>query len=243
MSATSTVLLYSCVAAAAAGLGALPFLARDRLPRAFLGWANALAAGMMLGSAYLLTAHERLGSPLLSAAGALLGIAFTAWSHTALGAQDLDLDRVRGADEAYGRQVFALHALHSASEGVAIGAAMALGIPFGIFMALATAVHNVPEGAVLAAVLRGRGVSVAGASGLAVGANLSQVLLALATHAAIGAAPRCLPAFVGFAAGALVLLVVTEPLPEAYRQSGAISIAVVASLALSLVVLLRGLVL
>jgi zinc transporter ZupT len=240
LSATVTVLLYSTIAAAAAGLGALPLAARDRPPRAALGWANALAAGLMLGSAYVLTAYGESRSPLAGALGAVAGIALTWWAHVALGAEDLDLNRLAGTDAAYGRKVVLLHSFHSAFEGIAIGVAMVQDRSLGIFMALAIAVHNVPEGAVLAAVLRGRGVSLGAAAGLAVATNASQVLLSVAAVTLVKAIPATLPWVVGLAAGSLVLLLIAEPLPEAYHQAGAMSIALVASLALSLVVLLRG---
>jgi hypothetical protein len=240
---TLTVLLFSTIAAAAAGLGALPLLPRGRLPRASLGWSNALAAGLMLGSAYVLTARDLRGPPAVAAAGAGLGIAFTWWTHAAFGARDLDLNRLQGTDPVYAYKIVLLHTLHSACEGVAIGVAMVLDLSFGIFMALAIAVHNVPEAAVLATVLHSRGQSLRRAAALAVLTNASQVLLSVAAFALVSAAPASLPWAVGFAAGALLLLVVVEPLPDAYRQAGPQSIALVASLALSLVVLLQGLLL
>ena len=69
------VVLYSGLAAACAALGVLPFMARRRLPSAWLGWADALAAGLMLGASYILVVEgiERL--PLAETIGTLAGIA------------------------------------------------------------------------------------------------------------------------------------------------------------------------
>ena len=53
---TLAVVLVSSVAAFTAALGVLPQAVSGRLPLPFLGWGNALAAGLMLGVAYSLLA-------------------------------------------------------------------------------------------------------------------------------------------------------------------------------------------
>jgi zinc transporter ZupT len=126
---------------------------------------------------------------------------------------------------------------------VAIGVAMAIDLRFGIFLALAIAVHNVPESTALCSVLTARRVRLGVAAGLAVAADLGQVLLAVATFAIVEAVPSVLPWALGFATGALVNLVLMELLPESYREAGHTSIALVASLAMGIVVLLQGVVL
>jgi zinc transporter ZupT len=69
---------------------------------------------------------------------------------------------------------------------------------------------------------------------------VGQVLLAITTYAVIDAAPAALPWALGFAVGALVNLVMIELLPESYRESGPTGIALVASVAMSMVVLVKG---
>lgn len=68
------VLLYSATAAVAAVFGALPLLFRDRLPRAWIGWSNALAAGLMSGLAYALTLEAGIATAA-GTIGAVAGIA------------------------------------------------------------------------------------------------------------------------------------------------------------------------
>jgi zinc transporter ZupT len=237
---TLTVLIYSSLAAGTAVLGAVPLALRPRLPPAWIGWSNAVAAGLMLGAAYALMVAGLGPAPARGATGAVLGIAFVVVTHAAAGTEDLDLNRLHETAPAYGYQVLLVNTLHAACEGVAIGAAMAVSLPFGAFVALAIAVHNIPEATVLSAILAGRGVRLRDAAGLAVAANINQILLAIVTFAIVGAAPSLLPWALGFAVGALVYLVMAELLPESYRQAGRRSIAVVTIVALGLVVWLGG---
>lgn len=232
------VLLYSALAAGAAALGPLPLIGRQRAPLRWIGWSNAMAAGLMLGAAYALSATDDSGRPLTIALGALAGIAFSYATHRASGTEDLDLNRLDEAEPTYGYKVFLTGTLHSASEGVAIGAAMLVSLPFGIFMALAIAVHNIPESTVLCEVLRAQGLELRQGTGLAVAANVTQVLLSVAVFAIVSAVPGLLPAVLGFAVGALVYLVLVELVPESYREAGPTTIAVVVTVALGMLVLL-----
>lgn len=235
------VLAVSTAAALAAGLGVLPHLGRRSIPTRWIGWANAVAGGGMLGAAFALSAGDTRLTALRAALGAVVGIAFIYATHAAAGTQGLDLNRRDDTDPAYGYQVLLIGGLHGASEGVAIAAAMLIDLRFGLFLALVIAVHNIPEGTVLTAVLRGRGIRLWESAALAVAANGGQVLLAVATFAVVGAAPGALPWVTGFAVGALVELTLLELLPESYREAGPTSIAVVTVVALGAVILFAGL--
>jgi zinc transporter ZupT len=218
----------------------LPLAARRETPLRWIGWSNALAAGLMLGVAYaLLTAGMDRGA-LPTALAAVLGVTFVFTTHALTGTADLDLNSLDSTRPEYGYQVVLLNTLHAAHEGVALGAAMAVSLPFGIPMALALAVHNVPEATILGAIVSGRGVRLPTAALLAIATNSQQVLLALVTFTVTMAAPVVLPWALGFAVGALTYLVLVELLPESYRQAGHTSIALVALVAMGIVVLLRG---
>jgi zinc transporter ZupT len=195
----------------------------------------------MLGVAYALLVGGQARVPLSGALGALLGILFVNRTHAASGTSNLDLNRLDETSPDYGYKVLLVNAVHSAAEGVAIGAAMAVNLSFGVFTALAIAVHNVPEGTVLAAILTSRGVRLRDAAGLAVATNVSQVLLAIVTFALIAAAPGLMPWALGFAVGSLVYLVLAELLPECYREAGSTSIALVTLVAMGMVALLVSL--
>lgn len=239
---TLSVLVYSSVAAFAAGLGALPQALKGRLPIALLGWSNALAAGLMLGVAYaLLDAGLPEGATVVQGGmGALLGLTLVRLAHVGTGTEGMDLNRLDEMGPAYGYQVMLVNTLHAAHEGVAIGAAMLVSLHFGISMAVALAIHNIPEAMVLTSILAGRGVQMRHAAALAIAANVNQVLVAVVTFTVVGALPALFPWAVGFAVGALIYLVLAELLPESYQQAGHTGIAMVTLVAMGIVVALGG---
>jgi zinc transporter ZupT len=237
---TLTVLLFSSVAALTAALGIGPFVTGVRPPIQLIGWANALASGLMLGVAYALLVAGLDGSALTVGVGALIGVVVVWGTHFLLGTADLDLNKLDDVRPEYGYQVIVVNSLHAAHEGVAIGVAMAVSLPFGILTALSLAVHNIPEGTILCAIVTRRGTSLRNAAVLAVATNALQVLLAVVTFSIALAAPAFLPWALGFAAGALIYLVLVELLPESYREAGHTSIALVTISAMGVVVLLRA---
>lgn len=240
MNPTLYVLMYASLAAAASALGPLPLVGRDHVPRRWIGWANALAAGTMLGAAYVLSEIALTGDTLMAGVGAVVGIGFIYWTHRASDTADLDLNRLSDTGPAYGYQVVLVNTLHSASEGVAIGIAMASNLGFGAFVAVAIALHNVPEATILSAVLQSRGVRLRAAAGIAVVTNVSQILLAVVVHSIVVAAPNLAPGVLGFAIGALTYLVMVELLPESYKEAGPTSIALVTSITMGVLVLANG---
>lgn len=131
--------------------------------------------------------------------------------------------------------MFAVLTVHSAPEGVGIGAALRDDAVRGVLVTLAIAVHNVPEGTAVAVGLRRDGMGVGRAFVAAVVTSLPQPLLApLVYLVAVG---PFLPAGMGFAGGAMLALVVQEVAPEgleADRAGFAIGAVVGVALALGL---------
>jgi ZIP family zinc transporter len=240
VSPLATVVLYAGLAALAAALGAVPQALRGPPSRPLVGWANALAAGLMLGVAYVLLT-EGLSSALAAGGlGALLGIGFARISHALAGTGELDADDAERGPPGVGRKFLLVDALHAADEGVAIGVAMAVSTPLGAAMAVTLGVHNIPEAMVLNTALTRRGARLPESAALSVAVNANQVILAAATFALVGAWAWLLPWLAGFAVGALIYRTLVELLPESYDQAGPTSIALVTLLAAGVVVLLAG---
>jgi len=238
----SAVLVFSGLAALTAAFGAVPHALGRPPSRAAIGWANALAGGLMLGVAYTVLTEGVFASLIAGGLGTLIGIAFVRTGHALTGTTELDVDDVErpGAGGSY--KATLLEALHSADEGIAIGVAMALSLPLGIGMAATLAVHNIPEAMVLTTVLARRGLSVGRSAGVAVGVNLNQVLLAVVTFGILTELPVLIPWIAGFAVGTLMYRTLVELLPESYHQAGETGIALVTLLAMGMVVLLAGVV-
>jgi ZIP family zinc transporter len=234
------VLVFATLAAFLAPIGVFPLRHREAVPSAWIGWANALAAGFMLGTAYLLAEIALSDHPVQASVGSLLGIGYTYLSHRASGVEDVDLNRLDGVDPLYGYRVLFVGGLHGAMEGLAIGLAMLESLPFGILVALAMAIHNIPEAAILGSVLRSSGLGVARTAALAIAAKVGQILFAVIAFAVVPAIPGLMPWAFGFAVGGLSYLVLSELLPQAYERAGPISIGLVTSVATGFVVLLRG---
>ncbi len=205
-----------------AALGALPLLFNHPVPVRVVGWGTALASGLMLGVAYALMTIALGDGALQAGLGAIIGIAGVTAARAGL--QPLD--------------AFRQGSVHAIPEGIAIGAAMAVSLPFGMMMAATLAVHNIPEGTMtIAGLRRERGLMTATA--LAVLANANQIVFAVAAFAVIQVAPSLLPWLLGLAVGALLHLVMAELLPSSYQQAGRTSIALVTIVAVAIVVLLH----
>lgn len=236
----ATVLLFSSLAALTAAIGAFPQALRGPPSNSAIGWANALAAGLMIGVAYALLTEGLDASLAEGGIGALLGMGFVGSTHYLTGTGELDLEEIEVVGPEYGYKVILVDTLHAAHEGLAIGAAMAVSLPLGIAMAITLAVHNVPEAIILNRVLTLQGLHLAQSTALSTAVNVNQVLFAVLAFAMVDLWPAFLPWVSGFAVGALIYLTLVELLPESYRQAGHTSIALVTLVALGVVVLLAG---
>ena len=98
---------------------------------------------------------------------------------------------------------------------------------------------NVGEGMALTAVLRQRGMTVGESAGLCVVTNVTQPLFAIVAFALSPALGHFLPAALGFAAGSLVFLVLTELAPASYERASRTLVATLMSIAAAAVVFLE----
>ena len=104
---------------------------------------------------------------------------------------------------------------HAASEGLALGLAYAKSPEDGRIARLSVLAHNVPEGLATAAVLRSRGVSAPTCVLAALLAVVPQPLSAMAAFSFASRMAALQTVFVGFAAGLMLMIALTELLPDA----------------------------
>ena len=122
--------------------------------------------------------------------------------------------------------------LHSFAEGAAVGVSFGGGAALAATITLAVAVHNIPEGLAVSAVMRPQGASILSCMWWSFVSSVPQPLAAVPAFLFITRSTALLPYGLGFAAGAMVFMVLVELLPEAYEQAVARSVAVVTSLTL-----------
>jgi len=229
------LLIETLIAAAitdlATGLGALPFVVLRRIPVSVEAWLTAVAAGMMTTASVLQLVGQ--GADLAPGVaiwevglGLVLGAGFFALASDRIRENEtFDIMGLRKAGGAGALLIVAALTIHSLPEGIAIGVAYGSAAEtgttaFGLSVATALAFHNIPEGMAIAVALRGKGVSPWVAVGWAIVSSLPQPIAAPFAAAAIWVFEPLLPAGLGFAAGAMVYLVMEELLPDAYERAG-----------------------
>jgi zinc transporter ZupT len=166
-------------------------------------------------------------SPGRGIAGAVAGVVFIAGARTPLGKQGVHLGAFTGADAAKMLLIVGIMTVHSFTEGVGVGVSFGGGEALGAVIALAIAVHNVPEGLAISLVLVPRGVSVGRAAAWSVFSSLPQPLMAVPAFVFIEAFEPFLPVGLGFAAGAMLWMVAAELLPEAVAEAPVRAVATV----------------
>jgi ZIP family zinc transporter len=95
-------------------------------------------------------------------------------------------------------------------------------------------VHNIPEGLAISLVLVPRGTSVKAAAGWSIFSSLPQPLLAVPAFLFVDRFTSILPIALGFAAGAMVWMVLRELLPEALATASARIVALASGTAFAL---------
>lgn len=148
--------------ALATGLGAIPVFALGVRADALRPLLWGLAAGVMVVASVVGLLEPALdqGSALTVAGGLLAGVLFLVVGRRALERRDVHVGALRGAGVRRSVLVFGVLLVHSLPEGFAIGTAFASEeAGLGLFVLLAIALQNVPEGTASAIPMREAGFS------------------------------------------------------------------------------------
>ena len=239
------VFVAGFVTALATGVGALPFFFVDDVGDRWNVALWGLASGIMLSASMFGLVLEAFGSYVslslsglavgnvprrlvgLLVVGLLTGVVLVVVAHRVIDDYEVSPKRYEAADVKKLLLILGILTVHSFPEGVAVGVAFAdlgftgptiLGfvVPvLGIFMTVAISIHNVPEGLAISIPLRAMGVSEWRMVWWAVFSSLPQPLGAVIAFYFVRLAREFLPFGFGFAAGAMIYLVLTEFIPEA----------------------------
>lgn len=214
--------LAALLTVAATGLGVIPvaLLGPRRVLRVQAALAG-LAAGAMLVAAVVGLLEPGLEGDGLSGvlAGAAAGVLLIVFVHRRL--------QARSGSVAEGRWKTVAIALfvHSLPEGMAIGTAFASDrAGLDALVVFAIAMQNIPEGTATALPMQQAGLGTARQTVAALVTSVPQVFGALLAFALVESVDPLLPVSFGFAAGAMVALVVTDIGPDAvvagHRRQG-----------------------
>jgi ZIP family zinc transporter len=232
VAALAFVFVAGLVTALATGVGALPFFLFDSVGDRWNVVLWGLASGIMVSASLFGLVLEGLaeadGQFLGLGLGVVAGVLLVVVAHDVIVDAEVDPHQYEEADFKKLVLILGILTVHSFPEGVAVGVSFAeLGLTgdlelFGfvvpvlaVFMTVAISIHNVPEGLAISIPLHAMGVSNPRKVWWAVFSSLPQPIGAVLAFYFVRVAREFLPFGFGFAAGAMVYLVLTEFVPEA----------------------------
>jgi ZIP family zinc transporter len=212
--------------AVATGLGAVPvFLLGKRADRLRpLLWGTTVGLMTVASVAGLLAPALDEGNPGTVAAGLVVGVLFLLGSGRLLSHRDVHVGELRGAGVHRSLLVFGVLLVHSLPEGFAIGTAFASETEgLALFVILAIALQNVPEGTSVAIPMDSAGFDRSQQFWAAVLTSVPQPLGAVLAFLAVEQIAGLLPFSFAFAAGAMLALVAVELVPQAFCRGGRVA--------------------
>ncbi|NQS92493.1 MAG: ZIP family metal transporter [Chloroflexi bacterium] len=225
-----TILLASGLTALASGLGALPFFFIKNFSRWWLSIFQAAAAGLMLGASHNLIQEGVQIGPYRTFAGLLAGLLLIVLAdHFINKKTDMDLGDLEGADARKALLILGIMTAHSFAEGIGVGVSFGGGQKLGLFITVAIAIHNIPEGLAISLVMVPKGTKPWKAALWSIFSSLPQPLMAVPAFLFVTIFAPWLPVGLGLASGAMIWMVFAELIPDAYEggaSAAAIGIAV-----------------
>ncbi len=209
--------------ALATGLGAIPVSrlgARTAELRPVL-WG--LTVGLMTVASIvgLLLPGLREGSGPAVVTGTVCGVLFLLGSRRFLSHRHVAFGGTTGEGAQRSALVFLVLLVHSLPEGFAVGTAYASSTDtLGLYVILAIALQNIPEGTSVAIPMEAAGSSRTSQFWAAVGTSAPQPVGALVAYLLVTEISDLLPFSFGFAAGAMLSLVVIELVPQVLASPG-----------------------
>ena len=231
-------LIAGILASFACGFGALPLAIRGINLEKHTGIAYSAAGGLMFAaSVYNLilpgltirSSSIHLAQALPVIVGILLGASFLSLVDRYLSTERLEQDSWKRFGTKAQLLIFIAMAVHSIPEGIAVGVGYSSEAVYannlGNYIALAIALHNIPEGLAVAVPLRAAGASMMRCFWAAFLTSLPQPIAAVPAAYVSWLFQPIMPVLMGFAAGAMIFLVILELIPEALHSSSPIKVA------------------
>jgi len=215
------LVLAASATALATGLGAVPVFfmgtRAEALRPILLGTAvGAMTVASIVG---LLRPAVQEGTAAEVTAGFVAGVLLLFVAKALLRNPDLHVGELHGSSVRLSVLVFGVLFVHSLPEGLAIGTAYASDrAGLSLFVILAIALQNIPEGTSVAIPMAAAGFSRSRQFWAAVLTSVPQPIGALGAFLLVEHVTGLLPASFAFAAGAMLTLVAFELVPEAFGR-------------------------
>jgi ZIP family zinc transporter len=231
-------LIAGILASFACGLGALPLAIKRLDLQKHTGLAYAGAGGLMFAASVynLILPGLTLSSTTIQLAdaapvilGIILGAVFLSQADRYLSPERLEQANWKRFGNRAQLLIFIAMSVHSIPEGVAVGVGYSSATVYsnnlGHYIALAIAIHNIPEGLAVAVPMRAAGASIWRCFWAAFLTSLPQPIAAVPAAYVSWLFQPLMPVLMGFAAGAMIFLVILELIPEALHTSSPIKVA------------------
>ena len=213
------VFLYALLTAVTTGLGAVPFFFIKDISPSLLGKSNAAASGLMLAASFNLIMEGYDIDQWMTLGGMLSGVVLVVLAnHWMEKRSDVGVEDLITGKRKQMLLFLGIMTVHSFAEGVSVGVSFASTMEFGIFIAIAIAVHNIPEGLAISLVMVPQGTSPIKAVLWSIFSSLPQPLMAIPAFLFVEVFEEYLPFGLGLAAGAMIWMVFADLIPEALNK-------------------------
>ncbi|KAL2621543.1 hypothetical protein R1flu_001748 [Riccia fluitans] len=232
----SLVAMLTLLMAVVTGLGATPFFFM-KVEAQYAGICNGIASGVMLAASFdLIQEGQKYGGGSWVVLGILSGSLFIYYCQKVLDKhENVKMMELEGADARKMVLVIGIMFLHSLGEGAGVGVSYAgpQGLPQGLVVSIAIAVHNIPEGMAVCMVLTSRGVRPHHAMLWSIFTSLPQPFVAVPAFICAQSFQKFLPLCMGFAAGCMIWMVLAEVIPEGFKDASHSQVASAATVSVA----------
>lgn len=227
------VFLYALLTAVTTGIGALPFFFIKDISPSLLGKSNAVASGLMLAASYSLIMEGYKINDWMTLGGMLAGVILVVVANKWMDQRtEVPVEDLLAGKRKQMLLFLGIMTVHSFAEGISVGVSFANTMDFGVFIAIAIAIHNIPEGLAISLVMVPQGTSPLKAVWWSIFSSLPQPLMAIPAFLFVEVFQQYLPFGLGLAAGAMIWMVFAELIPEALEKCNAKQVGLWVSIAI-----------
>jgi len=232
---------YSLITALACGLGAVPFFFLKNISKRWVGIAKSIAAGLMIAASFGMINEWVWYGLWWVVWWIIIGMAvIMITKHIVHQHEDkLSFESLSWKKAGQMLMFLAIMTIHSATEGIAMWFAFGPSWKLWLLVALVMAIQNIPEWLAIGSVMVPKWVSPWKAVLWSIFSSLPQPIVAVPAFLFVSFFEPLLPRGLGFAAGAMLWMSFSELLPEAIDDTPNEIIATIATISITLMVVLE----